>query len=151
MRCMRFHEIISAFLDAEASPLEQLALQEHLKNCPLCKSELSSQYTLRGMIKEHAVIPERVDLAPSVMARIRQLKEAPEEVLVDGPRYVPQWVAVAVTLIVTVLAIFSAHQGNPNFAGDATKNYATYIFEHVNDSDEQFARNVSYKQISLRQ
>ncbi len=159
MKCTRFYEIISAFVDSEATALEQLALQEHLKSCPNCKSELASQYSLREMLSEYQPVFDRIDISSKVMQRISSpvrfsIEEPPA--FFDAPAHkTPQWVAVAFMLAITAAAVFSAHRANTsvaNAASDPAMAYTSYIYEHVNDgntSRSALNNNPMYKQVSL--
>ena len=159
MKCVHFYEIISAFVDSEATALEQLALQEHLRNCPSCKNELASQFALKEMLSGYQSAFDRIDISAGVMCRISSLEEFPAEpsAIYAGAKAhkMPQWVAIAFMLAITAATVFSAHRANErvaNAANDPAMAYTTYIYEHVNEGyyrDSKLDNNQRYKQVSF--
>ena len=137
MNCNRFYEIISAFVDSEATALEQHALQEHIKSCAKCKTELDSQYDLKELFGEYQRDSKRIDISAKVMKRIGFIENNPEDnpALYSGKDHSHfQWAAVAFMLILTAAVVFSAHRINSaNTVKDPDIAYANYIYEHVSD------------------
>lgn len=157
MRCTKFIGIISAYVDSEANSFEQLALQEHLKNCPHCKGELEAQYVLRGMVKESHTFSDNINISTSVMAAIRQKKQAAE---LDLSAFAGEavksrgWVAVALMFAITMAAVFSAHTLNSRIAvAEAEPMYSEYVYEHLSTElsgvyHKNTAVNSQVKQVS---
>lgn len=160
MRCKKFYDIISAFVDSEANALEQAALQEHLKSCDICKKELTSQYTLKQMLKDCQCSNHDIDISSSVMSRIMN-KNSLDSLLdnamvVDGPLTRKplklRWAAAAFICAITMAAVFSTNKINSQIAAvdvsDNVVDYTTYIYEHLNtpnldyttSSDPQLSR-----------
>lgn len=137
MRCTKFIGMISAYVDSEASSFEQLALQEHLKNCPYCKAELEAQYVLRDMVKDCHSFSDNINVSSSVMAAIRQKKQTEcdfaamaGEVAAVAKSH--SWVAVALMFAITMAAVFSAHRLNSHVAvAEAEPMYSEYVYEHL--------------------
>ena len=143
MRCNKFIDIISAYVDSEASALEQLALQEHLKSCSYCKAELESQYMLRDMVKEaHGFADVNINITSSVMARISEKKDIRDEMLtlagaggaIARTGSSAGWVAMALMFAITMTAVFSAHKMQTQVAvaeENHSSEYASYVYEHL--------------------
>jgi anti-sigma factor RsiW len=137
MTCEKFKDIISAFIDSEASPLEQLALQKHLDLCGECKRELMLLYRMRNMVREGQVAQKEISLSSSVMERIRKLPVKPRKSTVKSfaLSLVSRFSAAAVILAATVATIFYAYSNHVNYIAvrDNAEQYTSYVYSHVND------------------
>jgi predicted anti-sigma-YlaC factor YlaD len=73
MECRRSHELISAMLDAEASPADEVELDHHLAGCAACRLHLEQASALTRMVRlRAAAAPGAVpDLAERVLDRAR--------------------------------------------------------------------------------
>ena len=140
MKCGQFFEIISALVDSEATALELCALQEHLKYCSKCRTELTAQYKLKEILSEYQPTTRRIDVSAKVMSKIASSREYDEDGYPAGARVrssPPQWLVVAFVVIITVAAIFSAQRVNT--AKDPAVAYASYVYEHIIDEDSRAA------------
>lgn len=143
MRCTRVQEIISAFVDSEANPLEQLAMQEHVKSCSVCKRALADQYTLKSLVKTVKRTDPSVDLSANIMKRLST--RTPE---ISVPRKYSGIVAAAMMAVVLLVATISVRFENehavPPVIADAMQTdtledknapeYAEYIYQHLADN-----------------
>lgn len=66
MSCDRWQESISARLDGEPSPIDDLLLDEHLRRCRACRAFAVNGETLRRAARIGAA-PDMVDLAPAIV------------------------------------------------------------------------------------
>lgn len=136
MRCTKYLEIISAFVDSEATPLEQLAMQEHIKNCPHCKAELSNQYALKEMVVDKFKCGDSFDISFSVMNRIKAGDTVANVNDVEIKVHSSKWVAAAVLTVALLTTVFAINFDKKEIAADSSaKTYASYIYDHLNDSD----------------
>jgi anti-sigma factor RsiW len=157
-KCQRFYEIISASVDSQANALEQLALQEHIKSCNACKSELAQQYELKDMMRSYQSAAD-IDVSSGVMRKLRYLKmenEATAPITPQTPRFSNKWVAMFMMFALTTAGLFlgngasgekMVHTSNP----DPAKIYASYIYQHLHDEETQFVldrRNSDFKHVS---
>jgi len=63
-------ELIERYLDADLEPGEQLAVEQHLSGCAVCRDELGRQRALFEELAGLAPLAPPLDLAPLVLARI---------------------------------------------------------------------------------
>lgn len=159
-KCQRYYEIISAFVDSQANALEQLALQEHLKSCNICKNELASQYALKDMMSSCKSAAD-IDISSNVMRHIRYMKREEYDMMRVAnysSKHSHRWIAMGVMFALTTAALFLGNGGNSGsnvYANqpDPAKAYANYIYQHVNDEDSYAINyqdsNSSYKQVSF--
>ncbi|MDR0453925.1 MAG: zf-HC2 domain-containing protein, partial [Deferribacteraceae bacterium] len=151
----RFYEIISAFVDSEATALEQLALQEHIKICPKCKAELDSQYALKKMLGRYPSVSGKIDVSADVMRRIsamdKSFDEMPAAFAETNAYKTPQWLVIVFMLVITAATVFSAHRAGSNIAGSIQDPviYTSYIYEHVNDNNNLKTGGNDNKQLSF--
>lgn len=138
MKCAKYLEIISAFVDSEATPLEQLAVQEHIKTCPHCKAELSNQYALKEMMSNKFKCGDSFDMSALIMQRIKSGAGLGEQQTYCHENSVAasKW-AVAAVMAMTILATaFAVNFDKKEIIADSSaKTYASYIYEHLADSD----------------
>jgi anti-sigma factor RsiW len=133
MDCANYRKLISAFVDSEVTPLEHLALQEHLKVCPECKSELMVQYYMQNMIKDAGKCEKEVNFTASVMKKVCKCKQCKDTAFAKLSRAVVVGMVFAATLA-TMLYSF------PNGADVVVKpaaispDYTSYIYRHVDDT-----------------
>ena len=77
MKCQKYHELISAFIDNELSTKETLKLKRHLKSCDSCKEEMKImsklQYEFQKEGQSHIVPQPGEDFSLRVMNVIRTL------------------------------------------------------------------------------
>jgi anti-sigma factor RsiW len=158
-KCKRFYEIISASVDSQANALEQLALQEHVKSCNICKNELALQYALKDMMRSYQSAAD-VDVSSKVMRKIRYLKmdnDAMETAIVQTPRFSNKWVAMCLMFALTTAGLFFGngvigekmiYASNP----DPAKIYASYIYQHLHDDEIPYIlnrKNSDFKHVSF--
>jgi anti-sigma factor RsiW len=140
MKCEKFKEIISAFIDSEASPLEQLALQKHLEACGECKRELVLQYRVKNMVREEQSAQKEISLSSSVMERIKRLPLKPRKSTAKSfaLSLVSRFSAAAIILAATVATVFYTYSNHINSAAvkDNAEQYTSYIYSHVNEESE---------------
>ncbi|MDR2884360.1 MAG: zf-HC2 domain-containing protein [Deferribacteraceae bacterium] len=155
-KCQRYYEIISAFVDSQANALEQLALQEHLKSCNTCKNELASQYALKDMMRSYQAVHTDLDLSSNIMRQIRYKRQEDEhlaEIMHYQAKVPNRWVALGVMFAMTATALFLG-SGSTVYAQkpDPAKEYASYIYQHVNDEEYRSSyqpTDNSIKQVSF--
>ncbi|MDR2104556.1 MAG: zf-HC2 domain-containing protein [Deferribacteraceae bacterium] len=145
MKCEKYTEIISAFVDSEASPLEQLALQKHLEVCEKCKRELVVQYKMKNMVQsEHSMDSfGDIHLSSAVMQKIKTLSVEP--VHYRSFSRASRLSAVAVILLAMLVTIFYTYNDRKNAALSISSPYTGYIYTHVNEEAEmngEVAQNV---------
>jgi predicted anti-sigma-YlaC factor YlaD len=66
MSCDRWQESISARLDGEPTPIDEVLLDEHLRRCGACRAFAANGETLRRAVRIER-LPDMVDLAPAVV------------------------------------------------------------------------------------
>jgi hypothetical protein len=91
MMCRRIHELLSAYIDGELSPREDLQVQEHLDHCVACRAELASLMQTKRLLGALArqrpctelerlllIEARRAELQPvTVWDRLRRLADTP--------------------------------------------------------------------------
>ncbi len=155
MKCAKFCEIISVYVDSEANALEQLALQEHLKGCNTCKNELITQYTLKDMVKEYNSGAPEVNITPKVMSRLAASQHGafrPEHnsFIIKHSK----WMVATVVITLTAIALFSAHMSTHTMIADnmdREMRYTEYVYAHVSDTGNTNSEysNSAAQQVSL--
>ncbi|MDR2400128.1 MAG: zf-HC2 domain-containing protein [Deferribacteraceae bacterium] len=137
MKCERFKEIISAFVDSEASPLEQLALQKHLEVCGDCKKELMFHYKMKNMVqREHGIDNcEDVNLSSAVMVKINALKPKESAREFSLASRLSAAAVILFATLVTMLYAYTYRSSSP-VATDSSRQYTSYIYTHVNEGPE---------------
>lgn len=144
MKCAKVQELISAYVDAEANALEQLALQEHMKGCPACKNELMNQYSIKSMAKGYMADTPDIDITSRVMSRVLAPKsEEVTEVYHSFAAKYSKWMVATFVMALTAAALFSAHMNTADIAGvqmpSPATEYAEYIYEHIRDANSYTA------------
>ncbi|PLX67296.1 MAG: hypothetical protein C0603_09495 [Denitrovibrio sp.] len=134
MDCTKFHELISLYVDEEASSVQGQALEKHLESCTGCKAYLANQIKLKNMINESYNKVVDIDLSAKIMNNI----SAPK--LVSKPSKVKKLsvyvAAVAAACVITIAALMSLHVDNNTVAGN--QKLEEYIIEHVGTGNGDF-------------
>ena len=73
--CEDFSEIISAFIDKEASPEETELLRAHLAECGSCREKLASLEKLRGLLKELPPVTGGSALKERIVSNVPKKKD----------------------------------------------------------------------------
>lgn len=116
---MKIHgqgELISAYLDAELSEEESLAVQEHVSRCPACREELESLRAAKSLL---AHSPRRA-LPPQLLAEFeerwaRPIGQGLLERLLPPVRFLAPAGALAAAALASVVW-FGARQASPDQA-----------------------------------
>jgi anti-sigma factor RsiW len=51
--CREVHRLVTPFVDAEASSVEQEAVKRHIRRCPACQRRVAAERTAREALKRH--------------------------------------------------------------------------------------------------
>ena len=148
-RCTKIAEVISAYVDNAANPLEQLAMQEHIKACPLCKAELEFQYSLKAMMSStysHSAMCT-ADVSSAVMARLAATPKVPVR---TGQNRFMVAAVMAIVMLTTALTINFENKTKPQVIETASYDYADYIYQHLSD-DFMIYADENLRQVSLTQ
>jgi len=127
MDCTKFHELISIYLDEEASSVQRQALEKHMESCSVCKSYLASQIKLKEMIKSSYQTSIDADFSASIMSKI----SAPAEIRKPSRmKKLSVFVAAAAAVcILAIAALMSLNVDNNKIAGN--EKLEEYVIEHV--------------------
>jgi anti-sigma factor RsiW len=140
MKCEKYNEIISAFVDSEASPLEQLALQKHLEVCEKCKMELVIQYKMKNMVQgEHSADALKdIHLSAAVMEKIKAISVKPARSAHKTLHVsrASRLSAAAVILLAMLITMFYTYSERTDGVAANSRQYTSYIYTHVNEESE---------------
>jgi anti-sigma factor RsiW len=139
MNCEKYKEIISAFVDSEASPLEQLALQKHLEVCGACKTELMLQYKIKNMIVSESGEGSDISISSSIMAKVRAIPSKPRGFAAGSLAAAPvsRFAAAAVILAAMVATMLYVYTARVDMAAiEDSGQYTSYVYSHVNEDAE---------------
>lgn len=134
MDCTKFHELISLYIDEEASNVQTEALEKHMESCSGCRSVLSNQLKLRDMVKESFSKTSDIDLSMSIMSKISAPKKAKKPSIVKKLSMVAA--AVAAVMVIAMAAMMSLHVDNNKVAGN--EKLEEYVIEHVGTGATDF-------------
>lgn len=106
MECKKLQERLSAYLDNEVSGQERRLLEEHLRSCAECRTELEALQAAGDVVK---TLPE-VTPSPDFRARFWQKVRESAPVQTLWERIALRWIPVPVVLaaLVVVFSGFSA-------------------------------------------
>jgi anti-sigma factor RsiW len=133
--CASFDQILTSYVDGEASAADARAVEQHIEHCGLCRSKVGAERAMRGLLGTHRATLRGVHAPASLHARCRQLaadhgpaaatmnrertapvagaspafasrlRRAPASVL-SGWRAAAKPVAIAASLVVVVVGAF---------------------------------------------
>jgi len=130
MECIKFHKLISSYIDEEASSLERQAVERHVAACPACRAELTNELRLKDMVKLSYEKTAEIDLSKNIMAMIAPKAAVP--VKKKGSFYKKFSVfaaAVAALFVLAFAAIMTMGTEETQVAGN--EKLEEYVIEHV--------------------
>lgn len=100
--CRTYHDRIAELANATTDSISDLALQQHLAQCPSCRAELARLRRAETVLRAWPLAPLPHDLVAPVMARIARYPTEPGWQWLPWTVWVP---ALAITITIgTVLA-----------------------------------------------
>ncbi|MHC4734039.1 MAG: anti-sigma factor family protein [Planctomycetota bacterium] len=149
MNCVKFKELLVAYLEGLLEESQKQEVTKHLKECQNCQVELEQITDLRSRLFKNGVTVGQSDLEDDVMNRITQeqnvrLKAAGKAG--DGPKLrriimkskITRVAAAAAIIFAVLIGVFSLTEGTPTFA-DVIKpilNARTVIFDVLIGEEE---------------
>lgn len=135
MACTKFHRIISAYVDGEASALEVEALMSHVENCDGCRLELKNATLLFSSVSEAYDSTVDVDFSSSIMLSILDSQPEVSGRFSNMTRRVYRPVAVAASVaIVASMMMFGASSNDMIAEQQDVVPMENLVMEHMDRS-----------------
>lgn len=110
--CIKFEDMISAYVDGELSAAEEAELTAHLEACSSCGDLLAIYRNLQGFVKENSVDPP-AELLANVMAGIGGIAISKPNHRKRIARTSVRYMAVAACIALTIMAVPRILGGSP--------------------------------------
>jgi hypothetical protein len=150
MNCVKFKELLVAYLEGLLEESQKQEVTKHLKKCLNCQVELEQITNLRGRLVKNGVTVGQSDLEDDVMNRIIQeqnvrLKTAHKageglnlrRIIMESK--ITKMAAAAVLVVAVLIGVFSLTEGTPTLAQviEPILNARTVIFDFFFVGDEE--------------
>lgn len=147
MACTKYHNIISAYVDDEASTLEVEALMSHLENCPACRLELKNATLLNTSVSESYESSVDVDFSVHIMSSILESKSETSSYTssIISRVYRPVAVAASVAIVASIM-VFSSASNEVMAENKDIMQMESLVMEHMDRAAaaEQFIPEVTF-------
>ena len=151
MSCEELDQLIDSYLDRELDPSQSVRLEQHLSDCPTCRSLLQECLDFRSFFRSNApTYPAPPQLRVKVLANIRRERLKAELTIFRRP-----WVYAAAALViglsaVTILIPDNAKELSRQAVTRYTQSLTTDHLVDIASSDQQvlkswFARKLDFR------
>lgn len=111
MKCFQFRDLLDEYMDNEIDAVQRKTMNEHAASCPDCRIRLQVRERLFHRLETSQEPDWNIDLADSVMARIRTV--APP-ITIANPLVKPILLAIIVALFISGILILVGYRSLPS-------------------------------------
>lgn len=137
MHCRKVRSYLPTFSNGELSGSVQMAVREHLSNCPACRAESATYVAMKQSLKSKARITTSSDFNTKLLNRIAQERYSEVRTKAYLPKRAPlfTWRTVAPVLVTSVaLAVTGVTLIKDNYYFHSTESVAQAVNPAQDDS-----------------